>query len=339
MTINSFRYLAIPALLALCLCLLAATAAYGDGEPDPGVIAVRIADEQVRLDDVRSQMAVLDLQIAAQEQYVEQSREQLAEARMLLQDAEDRYNATLRLYEQRITSMYKMGEGQFYGVLLSSDSISDAATRLSYLSQISENDMKLVERVRFEEAQVRSLHSRIDEIKQGTAGELEQLKLERLELEGQAGASEQVINEQMADMAEAEAREMEKLAASVTSEPGVSIYDNLMSPSVLIGNVQPPDDIEPSGIVFTGVASWYGPGFHGNNTANGEVYDMFAYTAAHKTLPFGTWLKVTYNGRSVFVRVNDRGPYIGGRFLDLSAAASRAIGMTGVGLVTAEIYR
>ena len=66
---------------------------------------------------------------------------------------------------------------------------------------------------------------------------------------------------------------------------------------------------------------------------------MNGMTAAHKTLPFNTWLKVTFNGRSVFVRINDRGPYIAGRFLDLSAGSARAIGLTGVGFVQAEIYR
>lgn len=331
------RYLAVACIVMLCSGLVAVTAAYG--EDDPASIAMMIADEQVRLSEARSDKAVLDLQIAAQEQYVEQNREQLAEARMLVRDAEDRYNATLTLYEQRLTSIYKLGEGQFYGVVLSSDSITDAATRLSYLSQISDNDIKLVQRVKFDAAEVRRLHQQVDDIKQANAGELEELQRRRLELDGRISTSEQQIDENTQKIAEAEAREMEKVAMTAASEPGVSIYDSLLSPSVLLGNSQPPEDLRASGVALRGVASWYGPGFHGNNTANGEVYDMFAYTAAHKTLPFGTWLKVTYNGRSVFVRINDRGPYIGGRFLDLSAAASRAIGMTGVGYVTAEIYR
>lgn len=71
------------------------------------------------------------------------------------------------------------------------------------------------------------------------------------------------------------------------------------------------------------VASWYGPGFHGRLTANGERYNMHALTAAHKTLPFGTEVKVTNvkNGKSVVVRINDRGPFTKGRTIDLSKAA------------------
>jgi len=84
-------------------------------------------------------------------------------------------------------------------------------------------------------------------------------------------------------------------------------------------------------------ASWYGPNFHGKFTANGEVYDQMALTAAHKSLSFGTLLKVTNprNGRSVIVRINDRGPYIEGRDLDLSKGAAIELGLLkkGVGRV------
>lgn len=89
---------------------------------------------------------------------------------------------------------------------------------------------------------------------------------------------------------------------------------------------------------FIGRASWYGPGFHGNRTANGETYDQWAMTAAHKTLPFGTRLRVTNtaNGRSVVVRINDRGPFVAGRDLDLSRAAADALGFQGVATVRIE---
>lgn len=79
------------------------------------------------------------------------------------------------------------------------------------------------------------------------------------------------------------------------------------------------------------VASWYGPGFEGATTASGEPFDPNDYTAAHRTLPFGTKLIVTYDGRSVVVRINDRGPYISGRDIDLSQAAAQYIGLTAAG--------
>jgi rare lipoprotein A len=85
------------------------------------------------------------------------------------------------------------------------------------------------------------------------------------------------------------------------------------------------------------VASWYGPGFEGATTASGEPFDPNDYTAAHKTLPFGTKLIVTYNGKSVVVRVNDRGPHVEGRDIDLSQAAAEYIGLTAVGSAVVEV--
>lgn len=86
-------------------------------------------------------------------------------------------------------------------------------------------------------------------------------------------------------------------------------------------------------------ASWYGPGFHGRKTANGEIYDQMAFTAAHKSLKFGTLLKVTNpkNGKSVIIRINDRGPYIAGRDLDLSKAAALEIGMVKKGVARLKV--
>ncbi len=85
-----------------------------------------------------------------------------------------------------------------------------------------------------------------------------------------------------------------------------------------------------------GLASWYGPGFGGHRTASGERFNTGAFTAAHRSLPFGTRVRVTCGrtGRSVVVRINDRGPYALGRIIDLSYASARAIGMTGTDRVT-----
>lgn len=83
-----------------------------------------------------------------------------------------------------------------------------------------------------------------------------------------------------------------------------------------------------TGVISNGKASWYGPGFHGHKTANGEKFNMYAMTAAHKTLPLGTLIKVVNkdNGEELVVRINDRGPYVKGRILDLSRGAAKRLG-------------
>lgn len=93
------------------------------------------------------------------------------------------------------------------------------------------------------------------------------------------------------------------------------------------------------GVKARGIASWYGADFHGLATASGEVYDMEALTGAHRTLPLGTVVKVTnvVNGKQVLVRINDRGPYVKGRIVDLSHAAARALGMVADGITPVQL--
>lgn len=96
-----------------------------------------------------------------------------------------------------------------------------------------------------------------------------------------------------------------------------------------------PKPIDPQiGYVEEGIASWYGPGFHGKPTASGERYNMYEMTGAHKRLPLGTIVQVQSltTGRSVNVRINDRGPFVRGRIIDLSYAAARSLRMVGKGI-------
>ena len=95
----------------------------------------------------------------------------------------------------------------------------------------------------------------------------------------------------------------------------------------------------PQGNAQTGLASWYGSDFHGKKTSCKEIYDMHALTAAHKTLPFQSHVKVTNlnNGKNVTVRINDRGPFVKGRIIDLSFAAAQRLGMVEDGVVPVRV--
>ncbi|MBI5870428.1 MAG: septal ring lytic transglycosylase RlpA family protein [Actinobacteria bacterium] len=267
---------------------------------------------------------------------------ELADATDRLRYAEDRYHSTLLMYEGRISAIYKLGDSSFYEVALSSEDFTDALARLAYLGKVSENDERLVKRVKAEADTVREARERVDSLKQDQAGDTNALKSRKKELEYQLATGRSSIDRQTAELAQARTREQEeelrRLAEESASIDAGSIYTGVMGPSVIVSN-EPPAGLQPSGIALNGMASWYGPGFQGNTTANGEIYNMYGYTAAHKSLPFNTWLKVTHNGRSVFVRINDRGPYVGGRILDLSYSSAQAIGITGVGYISAEIYR
>ncbi len=95
----------------------------------------------------------------------------------------------------------------------------------------------------------------------------------------------------------------------------------------------------PAALPQTGQASWYGAAHHGKRTASGAIYNKEALTAAHPSLPFGTRVKVTNlsNGKSVDVEITDRGPFVGGRIIDLSQAAARALGMVESGTATVRL--
>ncbi|MEM1052396.1 MAG: septal ring lytic transglycosylase RlpA family protein [Pseudomonadota bacterium] len=121
-------------------------------------------------------------------------------------------------------------------------------------------------------------------------------------------------------------------------EPETTDIDLALPDSAVdLASFDPPREIKPKFNILrdlgTGIASYYGRRFHGRRTANGERFDMNAMTAAHKSLPFGTRVRVTNprNGRAVTVRINDRGPFVRGRTIDLSRAAAERIGMIASG--------
>ncbi len=117
------------------------------------------------------------------------------------------------------------------------------------------------------------------------------------------------------------------------------VYKNNTRPYEVGGNKYYPMATATTGFSESGVASWYGKKFHGRKTASGERYNQNAMTAAHKTLPFGTRVRVTNleNKKSVSVVVNDRGPFVKGRIIDVSRAAAKKLGMLDSGTARVRI--
>lgn len=106
-----------------------------------------------------------------------------------------------------------------------------------------------------------------------------------------------------------------------------------------VGKSEAPRSVTAPNNVHVGMASWYGPRFSGKKTASGDTFDEAKLTAAHKTLPLGSKARVTHlgNGKSVEVLINDRGPFVEGRMIDLSQAAAKAIGMIGNGIAKVQV--
>ena len=133
------------------------------------------------------------------------------------------------------------------------------------------------------------------------------------------------------------------LASLLVYENSSYLFGNAKSENNLIGNTNQEEYASTEKVITkdkgTMTASWYGPRFHGKLTANGEIYDQMALTAAHKSLPFGTMLEITnpLTKKSVVVRINDRGPYVKGRQIDLSKGTAIALGMLKKGVVKVKV--
>ena len=136
-------------------------------------------------------------------------------------------------------------------------------------------------------------------------------------------------------------------ATAVEPSPASLELETSLAEPVVPEPVAPPEPHKPVGPVVvsthSGEASWYGPGFYGNRTASGEVFRPGTMTAAHRSLPFGTKVRVTnlWNGRKAVVRINDRGPFVGHRVIDLGHGAAKHLGLTssGVAQVKLEVLR
>jgi len=168
-----------------------------------------------------------------------------------------------------------------------------------------------------------------------------------LSLTGAISASAAVAPGMASDLASAAAGSTAESVSASSAEP-----KPLLLAEDVVEAVDPPAVVLPKpkvrvvpdvAKVITGEASWYGPGFYGNRTANGEIYRRGTLTAAHRTLPFGTKVRVTnlWNGRSAVIRINDRGPFVAHRVIDLGHGAASTLGLTSSGIaeVRLEVLR
>ena len=247
-------------------------------------------------------------------------------------DAERRYEVALNRYVDRAIEAYKSGPGEDLALVLSATTIDDLFTVVEAQRRSAADDLAALELLQSTKEAAERVQEEIDDRKQ-------RLLRQNAEVESLASAIEErlsVRHELLAALTQ-EVQQLEEralAAAADAANPDMALLD-LLQPSGPAPGI--PDDFIGTGVKFSGIASWYGPGFEGNSTANGDIFDPNLFTAASRDLPFGTWLFVTHNGRGVVVLINDRGPYIEDRILDLSQAAAEAIGISGLGWIEAEI--
>ena len=249
-----------------------------------------------------------------------------------VQDAEDRYQVALDRYVERAVAAYKSGPAEDLALLLSTTTIDDFFTMVQVQSRAATEDQEALAELRSTKEAAERVQEEIDERKQRLITESAEVAALADQIETRLDDRSLLLAELTAEVERLE--EQARAAAADAADPGSAFLD-LLQPSGPAPGI--PDGFAGTGVTFEGIASWYGPGFEGNPTASGDIFDPSLFTAASLDLPLGTWLYVTRGGRGVVVLVNDRGPYIDDRVLDLSQAAAEAIGITGLGWIKAEI--
>jgi rare lipoprotein A len=289
--------------------------------------AQRVADEvtdlERRAERLEGRKSALDGRIVTLSGEIGALESQINDIERRLGDARD-------LYIERAVEAYKSGtSGSRLDMLLAAETISEFIAVAEINSVAATIDLRRLQEL--EDARV--------EI-EGAQTELDRRKQEELATRGRVatlGAELDTTLDARRASLRALASEVKELEQQVRRDSQIPPSNGYRPPSSAIATRDIPAGYVSTGVTFGGIASWYGPGFAGNSTANGEVYDPMGLTAASKELPFNTLLFVKYQGRGVVVRINDRGPYVGDRIIDLSQGAAQTIGMSGIGWIDATI--
>ena len=278
---------------------------------------------------------------------IDDINQQAAELELEIDEADDLYEKKADRLEKRAVAAYKSGAGTELAMWLSADDLAEMSTISDALSEAADLDREALDDVVTARGAAERAQGALDDKKQRLMAVSARKDELAADIQDTIATRDEVLEELNAHIAELEKEARAEARAEATA---AAPKWHGAAPANPTWGTHNPDRLDgtgpasgiPSGfrsgaISFEGEASWYGPGFEGNTTANGDIFDSSLYTVASKTLPFGTYLYVTYGGRGVVVYVNDRGPYAGDRILDLSHAAAQAIGISGVGWVRAEV--
>jgi peptidoglycan hydrolase CwlO-like protein/3D (Asp-Asp-Asp) domain-containing protein len=293
--------------------------------------AQRLGDEvtvlEHRLEELRDRQRTLEGEIAT-------VTRDIGALELTRRDAGAAERAAEEAFIADAVEIYKSGSSMGnLDLILSARNVSDLELFLAVGGAAARRAEEMLRRAARERERAEEAQLRLDERKQRLISSQQRVAAVTTDIE-ETLARRRATLRRLAEEIERLERQARRAAAAAADPAGA--FDRLLS-----GGGKPlrgiPDGYTSTGVSFEGIASWYGPGFEGNPTASGAIFDPSKLTAASKELPLGTWLYVEHEGRGVVVLVNDRGPYIDGRILDLSQAAAETIGITGLGWVYAEI--
>jgi rare lipoprotein A len=310
--------------------LIASLSSQSAGAEDLATIKSRaqsVADEVTELErraqGLEGRKAKLDQRIVDLSGEIGALESEIGDIGRELADAQD-------IYIERAIEAYKSGAaGTELDSLLAAETMSEFISIAEINSVATSVDLQRLQ-------ELESARAHIEEAQADLDGRKQEEIAARAEIEVLGAELRTTLDDRRASLRQL-AAEVKKLEQQVRRDAQIAPPSRTQPRSSAIATRDIPAGYVSTGVSFGGVASWYGPGFAGNSTANGEIYDPMGLTAASKELPFNTLLFVKYQGRGVVVRINDRGPYVGDRIIDLSQGAAETVGMSGIGWIDATI--
>ena len=296
--------------------------------------AQAIADEVSALERERRSLeadqSALDVKVSSVTAQIGMLEAESHDADAAVLEARDRY-------VERAVESYKSGSTTKLALLLSADSMGELLSLAEVTLEAGEIEGDALNTLLRTRSEVEKAQEELDNRKADLLAAQQRAQEVSAQMDDTLVERRATLREMTSRLQELEKRARESATISAETsgiDVGQELLDILRPAGPSIGI---PDGFVSTGVTFEGVASWYGPGFEGNPTASGQIFDSSLFTAASKELPLGSWLHVAHQGKGVIVLVNDRGPYVGDRILDLSHAAAQAIGITGLGWVKATV--
>ena len=338
------------ALLLAALLLAALAAARPATAEDLDILKLRAQSVADQVTAMERRLEGLNLERTELEGEITEASKSIAQLQLEIDAAEAAHREASQRFVERAIEAYKGGgTSTRLALLLSARDLDDFfmlaeatshqadldARSLDHLAATSGRAIRLQDAADGRKQRLLAASARVDGIAREIDGALESRRAALARL------TEEI--ERIEEELQREARAAARAAGNVfpgtqqpTGRPDRELLEKLTGAGP---SLQIPDGFVGTGVTFEGLASWYGPGFEGNSTANGDKFDSRLFTAASKELPLGTWLHIKHEGKGVVVLVNDRGPYVEPRILDLSKAAAGALGMIskGVGWVEAQV--
>jgi rare lipoprotein A (peptidoglycan hydrolase) len=272
--------------------------------------------------ELQSRLAEAERDWVSKSQQLEEVEKRILNCYMEIDAAETEIESARRSLNNKLRSLYMAGRREALVELLSVQKVSDFLTKWDYLVHAANSESDSFEALKSKREHLQECQDELIAFKREAA---------RLAKGADTAFIEASIAQKRNELADINGS---IIASQLPNSRAAAPMD--FSPNRVYS--QPDENgFVRTGQVFSGYSSWYGNEFHGRPTASGEIFDQYAFTCAHRTLPFGTWLRVTFRGRAVIVKVNDRGPFVQGRILDLSRGSAEAIGLTGVQWVDCEI--